>query len=303
MKYLKRFNESHDDVDDDVVRKGFKYSDSYINQVMLYLTDVGFELDEENKEYFIDSKGERCQLEKAEKSVIELSFTKSVGYPTFYRGKDSGGYPSRTTYYHFTKWNSSVEDINDAISSFCHKFDDCYYHLSLLADKWYVKFVIYSDVEEEVRKKEKKDNLIHKIEVDISDRVSRIRRGLFDSFNKITYNKTVVNKLGENMWYPLGSLKKGCILIPVNTISSLPRTLQLTIMPEVNDRCRIFNNFLRGSGKAEVVTITEQVIDDLIKSTGDTKKRDYYIERYLGLTGIIMKFKYSKLFNAIKKEI
>lgn len=307
MKYLKKWGklfESDSDDSDDVVTKGHKWSKSHIEEVLLYLTDIGFEW-KNWTEYFIDERGEKCELADADKSLVQLNLVKPINSSNIIKRSGitmQSGYRTTITHY-FTKWSSKDLEMQEAIASFCERFENCYYYLGLEETAWVLRFEIQSDVEEEVRSKEKEDNLTHKVEVDISDRISRIYRGLFDSFNRTTYNKARVNKLGENMWSPQGSIEKGCLLVPVNTTSSLPKTVRTTIMPEVNDRCRIFNYFLRGSGKAEVVTITEELIDDLVKSAGTYHNKEYYIERYLGLTGIFMKFDYSKLFDAIKKEI
>ncbi len=303
MKHLQSYKIFENQDSDDVVTKGHKWSKSHIEEVLLYLTDIGFNW-ETWSEYFVDEKGVKCELADAEKSLVQLNLIKPINSSNLIKRSGTtmqGGYRTTITHY-FTKWGSGDLEMQEAIASFCQRFENCYYHLSLEEKGWVLNFEIQSDVEEEVRTKQKQDNIIHKVEVDISDRISRIYRGLFDSFNRTTYSKARVNKLGENMWSPQGSIEKGCLLVPVNTTSSLPKTVRMTIMPEVNDRCRIFNNFLRGSGKAEVVTITEEVIDDLVKSAGTYHNKEYYAERYLGLTGIIMKFDYSKLFDAIKKE-
>lgn len=307
MRYLKKWGklfESDSDDSDDVVTKGHKWSKSHIEEVLLYLTDIGFEW-KTWSEYFVNERGEKCELADADKSLVQLNLVKPINSSNIIKRSGTtmvNGYRTTITHY-FTKWSSKDLEMQEAIASFCERFENCYYYLGLEETAWVLRFEIQSDVEEEVRSKQKEDNLTHKVEVDISDRISRIYRGLFDSFNRTTYNKARVNKLGENMWSPQGSIKKGCLLVPVNTTSSLPKTVRTTIMPEVNDRCRIFNYFLRGSGKAEVVTITEELIDDLVKSAGTYHNKEYYIERYLGLTGIFMKFDYSKLFDAIKKEI
>jgi hypothetical protein len=303
MKYLQTYKIFENQDSDDVVTKGHKWSKTHIEEVLLYLTDIGFNW-ENWSEYFVDESGVKCELADAEKSLVQLNLMKPINSSNLIKRSGTtmqNGYRTTITHY-FTKWGPGDLEMQEAISSFCQRFENCYYHLSLEEKGWVLNFEIQSDVEEEVRTKQKQDNIIHKVEVDISDRISRIYRGLFDSFNRTTYSKVRVNKLGETMWSPQGSIEKGCLLVPVNTTSSLPKTVRMTIMPEVNDRCRIFNNFLRGSGKAEVVTITEEVIDDLVKSVGGKVTKQYYVERYLGLTGIIMKFDYSKLFDAIKKE-
>ena len=63
MKYLKKYklfeSDENDDIDkNDIVPSGFKYSWNDVEDILLYLTDNGFKIDN-HEAYYANKKGEK----------------------------------------------------------------------------------------------------------------------------------------------------------------------------------------------------------------------------------------------------
>lgn len=81
MKYLRKYKlfESEEVDLDDIIEPGHSISWNDIRERIIYLNDVGFNLDEESKiQYFIDQEGDKVNLTKADKSVTEIKMIRNI---------------------------------------------------------------------------------------------------------------------------------------------------------------------------------------------------------------------------------
>ena len=52
MKYIKKYKIFEDKNEDDIIPEGFKYSWNDIYESLVYLTDIGFEIDEKSQKRY-----------------------------------------------------------------------------------------------------------------------------------------------------------------------------------------------------------------------------------------------------------
>ncbi len=281
MKHLKKYKAFES------VERGHEHSWEDIEEVMLYLKDVGFEYKEGSKtQKFVDSEGHRAVLEDAESLVTEFYMTKPGPEDSISRNATS----ERGSMY-FAKWDDKVLDMNEAIASFCSHFDECYYSISLQFDKWVAGFIIITPVSQEDRSAEREENIKRKVEEDLGNYFHRFRNSLLDGLSKETARAVQKNKLGESMWGSQGSLEKGFLVCPFNLESIRNKRATRANLDGYSDRLA-----KAIGGKVEFREVSAADIDRLAELHRGKATREYFEERYLGLIAYIMEFDYEKLF-------
>jgi len=313
MKHLRNwkiFEDVQDDEDedpDDKIRTGYKLSWNHIKERMVYLTDIGFELiDGTKKEYFIDNNGNKnVPLKSAEYSVIEFSMKKKV---------DENSVVSRK-FGHLLRWNDSILEIHEEVASFCKHFDgfECYYNLKIdystnFGDRsdddslsWIVSFIIYSDVEEEVKTKENEKQLDYKIKEYISNSISRSRDNIINSLTPLVRNKVVENKLGESMYnFTGGQYVDGFLILPMN-LTKISKASVKSNMPRLEDGIDLIERATGRNGKVELREINKDDLEKTSKLSGRDIK--YLEDRYLGLLGYVITYDYKELYDKRKEYI
>jgi hypothetical protein len=288
MKHLKRYKAFES------VERGHEHSWEDIEDVMLYLKDIGFEYKEDSKTVkFVDADNDKVSLENAENLVTEFYMTKK-GPEDMISRTETPLSLSRNGLY-FVKWDDKVLEMNEAIASFCAHFDECYYSLSLQFDKWVLGFIIITPVPHDDKSAEREDKIKRKVEEDISNYFNRFRNRILDSFTKDTSRAIGQNKLGETMWGFQGSFKKGFLVCPFNVSNIRNKKLVLAKLDGYSDQIGI-------DGKVEFREVTAA---DITKLTEVNPKgtKEYFEERYLGLNAYIIEFDYDKIFTERKEYL
>jgi hypothetical protein len=288
MKHLKRYKAFES------VERGHEHSWEDIEDVMLYLKDIGFEYKKDSKTVkFVDSENRKVNLEDAESLVTEFYMTKK-GPEDMISRTETPLSLSRNGLY-FVKWDDKALEMNEAIASFCAHFDECYYSLSLQFDKWVVGFIIITPVPHDDKSAEREDKIKRKVEEDISNYFNRFRNRILDSFTKDTSRAIGQNKLGETMWGFQGSFKKGFLVCPFNVSNIRNKKVVLAKLDGYSDQIGI-------DGKVEFREVTAA---DITKLTEVNPKgtKEYFEERYLGLNAYIIEFDYDKIFTERKEYL
>ncbi len=289
MKHLKRYKAFES------VERGHEHSWEDIEDVMLYLKDIGFEYKEDSKTIkFVDADNDKVSLENAENLVTEFYMTKKGPEDMISRTETRLMGQSRNSLY-FVKWDDKVLEMNEAIASFCAHFDECYYSLSLQFDKWVVGFIIITPVPHDDKSAEREDKIKRKVEEDISNYFNGFRNRLLDSFTANTRRAIGQNKLGETMWGFQGSFKKGFLVCPFNVSNIRNKKVVLAKLDGYSDQIGI-------DGKVEFREVTAA---DITKLTEVNPKgtKEYFEERYLGLNAYIIEFDYDKIFTERKEYL
>jgi len=283
MKHLKRYKAFES------VERGHEHSWEDIEDVMLYLKDIGFEYKEDSKNVkFVDSENRKVNLEDAESLVTEFYMTKK-GPEDMISRTETPLSLSRNGLY-FVKWDDKVLEMNEAIASFCAHFDECYYSLSLQFDKWVLGFIIITPVSHDDKSAEREDKIKRKVEEEISNYFNRFRNRLLDSFTANTRREIGQNKLGETMWGFQGSFKKGFLVCPFNVSNIRNKKAVLAKLDGYSHQLATAID-----GKVEFREVNAADISKLVEVNPKGTK-EYFEERYLGLNAYIIEFDYDKVF-------
>ena len=319
MKHIKRFK-IFEDVEDDEnakVPEGFEYSWNDIYESLLYLTDIGFEIDEKSqKRYLADEKGRevkgeyssdyynreyKSNIELAKNAIYEIKLFKKKESNKIHKEVSTGGYSSRTNHYYL---DSDVEEllrIYEEIASFCAHFDKAYHNLTIEEDGYSVWLVTSSDVTGDFINKKLDDELNNKVN-------SKINGQVWDTFRRLSSsNKFFTKKFRESFFNgTLGSIKGG-VAIYLFDWNSVTKGVYNTNSDQLDNAIDsilgTFNNtgywnYGKFGYKAEFRELKES--DFVIL------KEDWQInkaKKFVGSKAIIVKFDYNTVFKKVKEEL
>lgn len=266
--------------------RGHEHSWEDIEDVMLYLKDIGFEYKEDSKrKKFVDSDNHKCNLEDAENLCTEFQMFKKV--PENMKSNVSSDLHTKP----FLKWDDKILEIYEALASFCAHFDDCRYSITVEFGEWVLSIIIITPVPHDDRSAEREEKIKRKVEEDISNYFNGFRNRLLDSFTAATGRAIGQNKLGEHMWGFQGSFKKGFLVCPFNVSNIRNKKAVLAKLDGYSNR--IASDI---DGKVEFREVNATDITKLTEvNTKGTK--EYFEERYLGLKAYIIEFDYNKFYK------
>jgi len=319
MKYIKGykiFEDAQDEDENDEIPEGFKYSWNNIYDSLLYLTDIGFQIDEKSqKRYLADEKGNQIKgqnvggyynrewksnIEFAKNAIYEIRLFKKKESNRLYKSVSLGGYPSREKSYYLDSDIDGLLAIYEEIASFCARFDKAYHNLTIENDGYSVWLVASSDVTGDFITKKLDDELNYKVESKLSSQVTN-NFTRFSSGNKAYTKKFREDFFGRSLY----SINNG-IYIKTFNWNSVTKGVYNT-NSEVFDKAvkyvlEGFNgkstwDLGRYGYKAEFRELKES---DLVGLDDRDTERS---KEYIGKKSIIVKFDYNKVFNTIKKEL
>ena len=318
MKYLRPYKifEDIDEDEDDIIPDGFKYSWNNIYESLLYLTDIGFEIDEKSqKRYLADEKGNpikggyssdyynrqyKSNIELAKNAIYEIKLFKKKEGGKLYKNVSLGGYPSRDISYHLDSDVNGLLAIYEEIASFCARFDKAYHNLTIEHNGYSVWLVASSDVTS--------DFINKKLDEEINDKVENIiSKQVYNNFTRFSSgNKFYTKKFRESFFAGFISELKNGIYIKLFDWNSVTKGVYNTnsetfdkaikyILNSFNDK----NDYSYGKYgyKAEFRELKES---DLVGLDARDTERG---KKYIGKKSIIVKFDYQKVFDLIKKGL
>ena len=319
MKHIKRFK-IFEDVEDDEnakVPEGFEYSWNDIYESLLYLTDIGFEIDEKSqKRYLADEKGRevkgeyssdyynreyKSNIELAKNAIYEIKLFKKKESNKIHKEVSTGGYSSRTNHYYLDSDVEELLKIYEEIASFCNHFDKAYHNLTIEHNGYSVWLVASSDVTGDFINKKLDDELNNKVN-------SKINGQVWDTFRRLSSsNKFFTKKFRESFFNgTLGSIKGG-VAIYLFDWNSVTKGVYNTNSDQLDNAIDsilgTFNNtgywnYGKFGYKAEFRELKES--DFVIL------KEDWQInkaKKFVGSKAIIVKFDYNTVFKKVKEEL
>ena len=319
MKHIKRFKIFEDAEDDENVEvpEGFEYSWNDIYESLLYLTDIGFEIDEKSqKRYLADEKGRevkggyssdyynreyKSNIELAKNAIYEIKLFKKKESNKIHKEVSTGGYSSRTNHYYLDSDVDELLRIYEEIASFCAHFDKAYHNLTIEHNGYSVWLVASSDVTG--------DFIQSKIDKELNDKVKdKLSDQVYNNFNRFSSdNKLYTKKFREEFFGRRFSEIKNGIYIRVFNWNSVTKGVYNT-NSEVFDKAikSILSDFndtgTWGLGqygyKAEFRELKAEDITGL-ENTNEIEA----VKEYIGTKSIIVKFDYNKVFDMIKKKL
>jgi hypothetical protein len=322
MKHLKSYKIFEEKDDDNEIPEGFEYSWNDINKSLVYLTDLGFEIDkperyqwdyeeEAKRRYLADENGNKIKhtsaawgqdyksnVELAKWAIYELRLKKPVTINGINR-QTQGVYFDEKQKFFLTEKPEKMIDIYQEIDAFCGHFDKSYYSLLTKPDGYYLWLVVASAVSQDYINtrldKELNDKVEKKLLSQVNNNFSR-----FSSDNKFYTKKFreefFGNKIYENgifiQTFNWNSVTKGVY----NTNSELFDKAVKYVLGNFNNTGSY--DLGKYGYKAEFRELKEEDIVGL--------KLDWEIKRAkecIGKKSIIVKFDYQKVFDIIKKEL
>jgi hypothetical protein len=322
MKYIKGykiFEDAQDEDENDEIPEGFKYSWNDIYESLLYLTDIGFQIDEKSqKRYLADEKGNQIKgeyeggygynreyksnIELAKNAIYEIRLFKKKESNRLYKSVSLGGYPSREKSYYLDSDIDGLLAIYEEIASFCARFDKAYHNLTIENDGYSVWLVASSDVTGDFITKKLDDELNDKVE-------NKISKQVLDNFDRFSSgNKFYTKKFREDFFGKSLYQQKNGIFIKTFDWNSITKGVYIT-NSEVFDKAvkSILGNFNNtGSwdlGKYGYKAEFRELKEEDIKGFKEGGWQQETAEKYIGTKAIIVKFDYQKVFDMIKKEL
>jgi hypothetical protein len=316
MKYIKKykiFEDSEEEDENAIVPEGFKYSWNDIHESLLYLTDIGFKIDEKSeKRYLADEKGEpikgeydgyrnnreyKSNVEKAKNAIYEIILYKKKETGRLKKEVQVGdSYRNQYITYHLDSDIDGLLGIYEEIASFCSRFDKAYHNLTIQNDGYSIWLVASSEVTGDFITKKLDDELNYKV-------ASRLRTGIYNTFERLE-SKSYTKKFREDfIGGSLGEIEKGIYIKLFNwgsVTKGVYNTNSAQFDSHVNGILKEFNStgeydLGRYGYKAEFRELKEA---DII-GVKDQEKAN----KYIGTKAIILKFDYNKVFNNIKKKL
>jgi hypothetical protein len=316
MKYIKKykiFEDSEEEDENAIVPEGFKYSWNDIHESLLYLTDIGFKIDEKSeKRYLADEKGEpikgeydgyrnnreyKSNVEKAKNAIYEIILYKKKETGRLKKEVQVGdSYRNQYITYHLDSDIDGLLGIYEEIASFCSRFDKAYHNLTIQNDGYSIWLVASSEVTGDFITKKLDDELNYKV-------ASRLRTGIYNTFERLE-SKSYTKKFREDfIGGSLGEIEKG-IYIKLFNWGSITKAVYNTnstrFDSHVDGILKEFNNtgeydLGRYGYKAEFRELKEA---DIVGISNQERAN-----KYIGTKAIILKFDYNKVFNNIKKKL
>ena len=320
MKHLRPYKIFEDSEEEDanaIVPEGFKYSWNDIHESLLYLTDIGFKIDEKSeKRYLADEKGHeikgeyeggygynreyKSNIEKAKNAIYEIRLSKKKESGRLKKEVQVGdSYRNQYITYHLDSDVDGLLAIYEEIASFCARFDKAYHNLTIEADGYSVWLVASSDVTEDFIGKELDDELNYKVESKLSSQVTN-NFTRFSSGSKFYTKKFREDFFGRRLY----SIKNG-IFIKTFNWNSVTKGVYNTNSETFDKAIKyILNSFNDKSAysygkygyKAEFRELKESDLVGLDDEDTESGKK------YIDTKAIIVKFDYQKVFDEIKKE-
>ena len=315
MKHIKGYK-LFEDVDKyhTDIPEGFEYSWKDIYETLLYLTDIGFEIDEKSKKrYLSDEHGDeirheynrgnyKSNIEKAKNAIYEIRLFKKKETNRLKR-KVSVGYSYRNEYvtYYLDSDMDELLRIYEEISSFCDHFDKSYHNLTIEEDGYSIWLVVSSDVD--------KDFINKKLDDELNDKVnSKINGQVWDSFNRFSSSSKLYTKKFRESFFSsnFGSIKGGVVIQLFNWNSVTKGVYNTNSSRLTRDIDWVLDEFNRKGSWTYGEYGYKAEFRELKESDFVNIKEDWKIEKlkkYIGTKSIIVKFDYNNVFNKIKEEL
>lgn len=317
MKYIKKFK-IFEDVDEDAqVPEGFEYSWNDIYESLLYLTDIGFEIDENSKKrYLADEKGKevrggnvwqngksqyKSNVELAKNAIYEIRLFKKKESNRIHKEVSDGMYPRNYKHYYLDNDIEELLRIYEEIASFCNHFDKSYHNLTIENNGYSVWLVASSDVTGDFINKKLDDEINNNVN-------SKINGQVWDTFRRLSSsNKFFTKKFRESFFNgTLGSIKGGVAiyLFDWNSVSKGVYNTNSTQLDDAIDSILgTFNNtgywnYGKFGYKAEFRELKES---DFLNIKEDWQLQK--LNKYIGTKAIIVKFDYDDVFKKVKEEL
>jgi len=318
MKHIKRFKIFEDVEDEEYseIPEGFEYSWKDVYESLLYLTDIGFEIDENSKKrYLADEHGDevrgsytsgygskwKSNIELAKNAIYEIRLFKKKESNRIHKEVSSGGYGNRTKSYYLDNDIDELLRIYEEIASFCNHFDKSYHNLTIEKDGYSVWLVASSEVTGDFINKKLDDELNNKVN-------SKINGQVWDTFRRLSSsNKSFTKKFRESFFNgTLGSIKGGvaiCLFDWNSVTKGVYNTNSGQLDNIIDSILGTFNNtgywnYGKFGYKAEFRELKESDFTNI--------KEDWQIQKlnkYIGTKAIIVKFNYDEVFKKVKEEL
>lgn len=309
MNYIKRYKIFESNIDEE-----FEYSWKDINEALLHLTDMGFELKSnvDKKMYFLDKEGNEVNpdswgnknkvsdIKRIKRVVYEISLFKPKSGGRIIRNINLGYGKSECRF--LDKDADAVFEVYQEAIAFCGHFDEAYHNVTIKNDGYHVWFVVYSDIGDNYITSRVNKEIDSLADSTIQTHVRSVLN-IFSSEDK-SYSK----KFRESFFgSKLVNFKNG-IAIQLFNWNSVTKGVYNTNSSEfesdINRALKKINgmdswNFGRFGYKAEFRDIKPEDIAGL-------KVDDWKFEegqKYIGSKAIIIKFNYDTTFKKIKNEI
>jgi len=322
MKHLrpyKIFEDSEEEDENAIVPEGFEYSWNDIYESLLYLTDIGFKIDEKSlKRYLADEKGNevkggyeggygynreyKSNIEKAKNAIYEVRLFKKKESDKIRKDIELGGYSRHTVSYYLDKDIDGLLGIYEEIASFCARFDKAYHNLTIQNDGYSIWLVASSDVTGDFITKKLDDELNDKVE-------NKISKQVIDNFDRFSSgNKFYTKKFREDFFGNSLYQQKNGIFIKTFNWNSITKAVYNT-NSEMFDKAvkSILGNFNNtGSwdlGKYGYKAEFRELKEEDIKGLKEGGWQHETAKKYIGTKSIIVKFDYDEVFDKVKKTI
>lgn len=316
MKHIKRFK-IFEDVDEDAkVPEGFEYSWNDIYESLLYLTDIGFEIDENSKKrYLSDERGRevkgsnvlisgrreyKSNVEKSKNAIYEIRLFKKKETDRLSREVSTGYYNGNKSYY----LDNDIEEllkIYEEIASFCNHFDKSYHNLTIEKDGYSVWLVVSSDVTQEF--------ITQKLDKELNDRVERIvGNQIWGPMRRLSSDNTNFTKKFRDNFFnaSLGGEKLG-VAIKLFNWNSVTKGVMNTNSDQLERTIEVALDDYNGMGLFDYGRFGYKAeFRDLKESDFANIKEDWQLQKlknFVGTKAIIVKFNYDDVFKKVKEEL
>lgn len=323
MRYLKKyklFESDEEDIDEnEKVPSGFKYSWNDVEDILLYLTDNGFEIDK-HEAYYVNKKGEKItnyasigslmgdnKIKDIKWGIYDVQLSKKTDSKKITKKIRSNYISSNDQYLYLDSDIKSINDIYEEISSICNHFDRAYQNLDIDSDSYNIYLMLATSISDEfitdTTNKDKENQTSSSIEEFFSAKSSDVLQfgqkftkwSSSNKYSKRFKDLAFKNKLGEYSWNFKGSIKEGFLVHFIND-TSLTAGVKKTNYPKLPTRD--YNEY------GIKVTFRKVTNDDLEKlAKMQNVDISYVKDRYEGIMGIFFEFDYNKLYKIVRDMV